>query len=227
LCSVNVLSLGFDEPCASCAILARPTLSLAMHIQQVGRVLRIFEGKTDALVFDHAMNLERHGRIEDFEPPDLSEIGKRSDRKSPADKAEADMRACPQCSAVLDPLQRVCHECGHEIGRKNAVDFIPGTLSEDGWGETTGLNEDDLRLYYQELKWIAKSNGYKDGWPYFKLLEEFGFKAPIAWKRLMPVPPRDSTTRLVKSWQIRWAKSQRRAGMTRRAAPSIRPCSSF
>jgi DNA repair protein RadD len=38
LCSVGVLAIGFDAPIAACAILARPTLSLALHIQQAAPV---------------------------------------------------------------------------------------------------------------------------------------------------------------------------------------------
>ena len=81
LVSVGVLSIGFDSPVAACAILARPTLSTSLHIQQGGRVLRPFGGKTDALILDHAMNTLRHGRLEDFEPPeDLSMIDKTTDK---------------------------------------------------------------------------------------------------------------------------------------------------
>lgn len=47
-----VLTEGFDEPRASCAIIARPTRSAALYVQMVGRVLRRFPGKTDALVLD-------------------------------------------------------------------------------------------------------------------------------------------------------------------------------
>jgi superfamily II DNA or RNA helicase len=47
-----VLTEGFDEPSASCAIIARPTRSAALYVQMVGRVLRKHPGKTTALVLD-------------------------------------------------------------------------------------------------------------------------------------------------------------------------------
>jgi superfamily II DNA or RNA helicase len=47
-----VLTEGFDEPSASCAIIARPTKSAALYVQMVGRVLRKHPGKRDALVLD-------------------------------------------------------------------------------------------------------------------------------------------------------------------------------
>ena len=76
LCSIVVLAVGFDEPVASCAVLARPTLSLIMHVQQIGRVLRTHPDKRDCIVLDHACNVIRHGRVEDFDPPDLSALDK-------------------------------------------------------------------------------------------------------------------------------------------------------
>jgi superfamily II DNA or RNA helicase len=47
-----VLTEGFDEPSASCAIIARPTKSAALYVQMVGRVLRKHPSKRDALVLD-------------------------------------------------------------------------------------------------------------------------------------------------------------------------------
>jgi superfamily II DNA or RNA helicase len=43
---------GFDAPSASCVVIARPTRSPALYVQMVGRVLRTFPGKVDALVLD-------------------------------------------------------------------------------------------------------------------------------------------------------------------------------
>nr|WP_207173461.1 helicase-related protein [Halochromatium glycolicum] len=71
LSSVNVLGIGFDYPGASCAILARPTLSEALHMHQMGRAIRKAEGKTDAVILDHAGNTLRFGLPEHFEVPDL------------------------------------------------------------------------------------------------------------------------------------------------------------
>jgi len=40
LVNVNVLSIGFDAPLIDCIVLARPTLSPAVYVQQIGRSLR-------------------------------------------------------------------------------------------------------------------------------------------------------------------------------------------
>jgi superfamily II DNA or RNA helicase len=47
-----VLTEGFNEPRASCAIIARPTRSASLYVQMVGRVLRLHPGKRDALILD-------------------------------------------------------------------------------------------------------------------------------------------------------------------------------
>lgn len=52
LVSCMVLTEGFDMPEADCAVIARPTRSRPLYKQMVGRVLRPFPGKSDALVLD-------------------------------------------------------------------------------------------------------------------------------------------------------------------------------
>jgi len=54
LVSCMVLTEGFDAPWADCAVIARPTRSAPLFIQMVGRVLRTWPGKTDALVLNIA-----------------------------------------------------------------------------------------------------------------------------------------------------------------------------
>lgn len=60
LSNCMVLTEGFDAPWASCAVIARPTRSAALYIQMVGRVLRPWKGKRDALVLDVMGASTRH-----------------------------------------------------------------------------------------------------------------------------------------------------------------------
>jgi superfamily II DNA or RNA helicase len=207
LCSIVVLGVGFDEPCASCTILARPTLSLSMHIQQIGRVLRTSPGKKDALVLDHAGNVLRHGKVEDFDPPPLCEIDKRTDKVSKAHTSDA--FPCPECRALMGPGQRVCGECGHEVARQNTVDFIPGELVE-GKSPRRGLSRDEFLELYCELRGYGEQRGFKDGWAYMQLKNRYQFKAPYSWKHLSPTVPSQSTLNLAKSWLIAYRKAQQR-----------------
>lgn len=60
LTNCMVLTEGFDAPIASCAVIARPTKSAELYVQMVGRVLRPFPGKENALVLDIAGATEEH-----------------------------------------------------------------------------------------------------------------------------------------------------------------------
>lgn len=52
LVNCMVLTEGFDMPQAEVAVIARPTQSAPLYTQMVGRVLRPWPGKTEALVLD-------------------------------------------------------------------------------------------------------------------------------------------------------------------------------
>ena len=54
LCNVGLYTEGLDVPETSCIHQVRPTQSDGLYIQMIGRALRLFAGKTDALVLDYA-----------------------------------------------------------------------------------------------------------------------------------------------------------------------------
>ncbi len=64
--NVGVLTIGFDFPALDTIIVARPTMSLALFMQMVGRGIRQNPGKTDCAVVDMCGNLERFGKIEEI-----------------------------------------------------------------------------------------------------------------------------------------------------------------
>jgi len=64
LCSVEVLTEGFDEPSVEGVIFARPTQSQSLYIQGLGRSLRLYPGKTESLVLDCVGNSERHSPVQ-------------------------------------------------------------------------------------------------------------------------------------------------------------------
>jgi ATP-dependent helicase IRC3 len=59
-----VLTEGFDEPSVDSVILARPTQSKPLMIQMVGRALRLFPGKEEALVLDLVGVSKRNSMIQ-------------------------------------------------------------------------------------------------------------------------------------------------------------------
>jgi DNA repair protein RadD len=63
MCSVNVLSTGFNFQSLDTIVVLRPTESLGLWQQILGRGTRIAEGKTNCLVIDFSGNLLIHGGI--------------------------------------------------------------------------------------------------------------------------------------------------------------------
>jgi DNA repair protein RadD len=61
VCNVGVFVEGFDFPELYCCILARPTKSVTIYLQAVGRVMRPAPGKTRCIVLDHAGCIDEHG----------------------------------------------------------------------------------------------------------------------------------------------------------------------
>lgn len=62
--NVGVLTVGFDYPELTTVVLARPTMSLAMYYQQVGRVIRPHPSKPTAHVVDLVGLKKKFGPIE-------------------------------------------------------------------------------------------------------------------------------------------------------------------
>ncbi len=65
LVSVSILMVGVDIPLYNCCAWLRPTESLILYTQGIGRVLRLHPEKKSALVLDFAQNIQRHGDIDD------------------------------------------------------------------------------------------------------------------------------------------------------------------
>lgn len=129
LSSVDLVSEGFDLPAIEVATLARPTKSVSLYLQQVGRSLRIAPGKTEALVLDHAGNSLTHGLPDDDREWSLAGRTKRKKRKGD-DEPAFPVRQCPTCFKVHRPAP-VCSGCGHEyavLGR--TVEELEGELTE-------------------------------------------------------------------------------------------------
>lgn len=61
LSNVGIVTEGFDVPAIECVQLTRPTESLALYLQMVGRGLRTLDGKERAIILDHANCVFMHG----------------------------------------------------------------------------------------------------------------------------------------------------------------------
>ena len=65
IANAQVLTTGFDYPELDTIIMARPTKSLALYYQCVGRAIRPFKGK-DGWIIDLCGNYKRFGKVSDL-----------------------------------------------------------------------------------------------------------------------------------------------------------------
>lgn len=93
--NVGIFCTGVDIPCVSCIVMARPTKSYNLYIQQAGRGTRIHPGKENFILLDHAGNVLRHGYIVDEPEPDLK------GRKQPEGQNPR-IRRCEACFALVE-----------------------------------------------------------------------------------------------------------------------------
>lgn len=70
VCNVGILTTGFDYPELEAVVMARPTMSLALWYQVVGRGIRPHPEKSHTMVVDMGGNLEQFGKVEDLELSD-------------------------------------------------------------------------------------------------------------------------------------------------------------
>ncbi|MGE0483493.1 MAG: DEAD/DEAH box helicase [Gammaproteobacteria bacterium] len=202
LCSVACLSVGFDAPNASCLVLARPTKSPTLHVQQIGRGLRAFEGKTGCIVIDHAGNIERFGLPSDLQIGELDTHEKTWPVRLSNDPQP---RPCPSCAHLKPPRIHSCPICGFSPERQNTVrtldsEIVPLT--------DHARNHSDRRLY-QEFLGVAKTFGKSPGWAFHLFVEMKKTKPQGSWAHLEPIEPSSAMRNFAKSQLIRFAKSRK------------------
>jgi DNA repair protein RadD len=126
LASCDLISEGFDVPAIEAAILLRPTQSLGLYLQQVGRALRTFPGKTEAIILDHAGNVARHGLPDEERAWSLDG----SPKKKGAQKSEVPVKTCGACFATVHSAATHC-ACGFEFPvQRREVEHKDGELQE-------------------------------------------------------------------------------------------------
>ena len=168
LTSCDIISEGTDIPSVTGAILLRPTDSLGLHLQQVGRVLRPCPGKPYAVVNDHVGNTLRHGLPTD--PREWTLEGRPKGKgKKPSDAIP--IRICPACFSAIPSACNPCSECGHVVEQaRRELQVVDGVLRElDSQQTGAEMRRQERREVArartrEELEAIARDRGYRPGW---------------------------------------------------------------
>jgi len=102
LVNIAIISVGVDVPGFDTIAYLRPTESLVLMVQTMGRVLRLSPqtDKKDALVLDFAGNIDRH---KDWDNPLLLEAVKQT-----IDKDKPLVICCPECMEFNTEFARRC-----------------------------------------------------------------------------------------------------------------------
>jgi superfamily II DNA or RNA helicase len=160
LTSCALIGEGVDVPSVGGCILLRPTASVALHLQMIGRCLRPQPGKR-AVVLDHVGNTLRLGHH--LEPRDWTLDGiKKRDRE-----AAPSVKVCPQCFATSASAVQVCRECGHV--------FAPQERRE--------LQQVDGELVEMAVAKRREQGGAQTLQQLIALGQQRGYKNPVAWAK--------------------------------------------
>jgi superfamily II DNA or RNA helicase len=108
LTSCALIGEGVDVPSVGGCILLRPTASVGLHLQMIGRCLRPQPGKR-AVILDHVGNSLRLGHHLEEREWSLDGATKRDREASPS------VKVCPTCFSTCATLAAVCGECGHQF----------------------------------------------------------------------------------------------------------------
>ena len=109
LINVAVATEGFDLPDAACVLLTRPTMSLSLYLQMIGRGLRPKKNDGDCVVLDLAGNSLRHGLPEEEREWSLQPRGELS-------SGDAVLVRCPHCECISAAASHQCVHCGSPFG---------------------------------------------------------------------------------------------------------------
>lgn len=154
LSNVGIATEGTDIPVIECVQLLRPTMSLSLYLQMVGRGARLFPGKKNYTLLDHANSIWEHGYPNDDREWSLKGVEKKRKSKNPVQR---------QFKMILPD------------GRESIV--TPQTIPEGLKGiRLVPLNSKDrsflkMRKFTELLK-LGQTKQYKPGWAFARFMED-------------------------------------------------------
>ncbi len=210
ICNCMVLTEGFDCPPAEVCVLARPTKSLGMYIQMVGRVLRPYDGKEKATIIDHSGAVYTHGFVEDdiqwtLDPKKPMTI---KERKLAKPKEETQI-ICEGCFSMFSG-SNICSKCGHvQLKKSKYVAVLDKELGFVDKKTKTVKNKltyapEFRKQFYAMLLGHCAIHNYKEGWAFHTYKTRF--KNFPNYKNVVPIKPSSECASYIKHLQIKQAK---------------------
>ena len=182
LVNVSIASYGFDAPSVDCIVIARPTKSIVLHLQMIGRGMRpaVTEagdvikapdhpGFKTCMVLDHAGNVTSMGMADDLFRWRLDEGKKACENwtKDPqSGEHEKREQVCEECSHIFAGA-RICPKCGWEVPlTKRDVSVQEGDLIRLGKNLVKALPEGWVshERFYSMLRHHSAAENQSDNW---------------------------------------------------------------
>ena len=189
ICNCGIVTEGFDCPGIEVIQCVRPTQSIVLWLQMIGRGLRPSEGKSHAIILDHTYNTTYLGLPDDertwsLEPLSLSDLRFNQECSQcghifrPLPHELKPLRQVVDCQGkIVDLCKCACPSCSHEfefeLGKGDGTG-IPRTI-EEIMGD---LEEIDLTLNPWAVEFIDRlvenqqTAGKKPGWVYYRAIED-------------------------------------------------------
>ena len=175
LCQHSIVTEGVDIPGIEAIQLVRPTKSLIVWFQAIGRALRPAPNKETAIIIDHTDTHLNLPWPDDEIPWSLDPISLKGSKWS---------IGCPECHHVFRPTSSerdrclaTCPNCnvkftfkteksGKKLKRLKVVEIVPANFAE------FDTEYDERKLYIvQQLIDFGELQGYQKGWVYHQLKE--------------------------------------------------------
>lgn len=220
LVNVTIASYGFDAPSVDCIVLARPTKSVVLWLQMLGRGMRTHDGKEFCLVIDHTNGVRNPelGYADDLRRWRLDKGRKasgnwsRDERNKDKKEGEDKVYECDECSYLFSRSQ-VCPKCGWEVPMpKRDIETVDAEFVRVSRQESNTKSKDwpDDHEFYLMLRHYAENRPkpYKPGWAYHKFREKTGRMPLRRWDDDDTVPPSVRVANWIRSRQIAFIKSR-------------------
>jgi superfamily II DNA or RNA helicase len=226
-----LLAYGVDVPSVECIVLARPTRSLTMYLQSVGRGLRASPGKTHCIVIDHGHVVEHLGLPQSDFPWSLdpnANVNTAATRASERKATTEMLRTCRECSEIWLTSEQghSCPSCGWTPApRSKPVAFEEAELEELADDETKPTPNDARVMWFfrEACGWYSRRwpDRWRDtpnkgrAWAWMQTQARFHIAAevripPAYWTLPLALPSAE-----VSGWLqhriIKWAKAQQKA----------------
>jgi superfamily II DNA or RNA helicase len=222
LVNVGIASYGYDAPSVNCIQICRPTKSIVLHLQMIGRGMRPKPDGSECMVLDHAGNVDALGMADDLFRWRLDE-GKKAcenwSRKEESGEPDPTVHTCEECGYLFSQ-RRVCPKCGWKVPySKRDVAATEDDLVPIGKNMVKRLPEGwpSHEVFFQMLTHKQREKKYSSGWARNQFKKKVGCWPPGHWVNLAAIPPNKRVQNWITSRNIAYAKwkQKQQAGATR------------